>query len=749
MSLFRKRKVELPDDLVVKTDFTNNDNDQQELVQNQIKSLEQIQTEAKEPYVVTSTYPVMRIGTAQRLLTKVAESMSADMNPINVNLDFLEQMDGRHGVSQEHRYDVDIAIDYAFKNLTVPVLRDLFNNDNYDDWDFATKTVLAKAIVDNCAAAGKDIIAGDLAKVPDTDPLNGEEVVIETVTPSGMLSGENADLNPMEHTHMISDDRGETKGSTNQVPDTQVPVGSAQVGNPTASGNSEATAEQPHQRSTVPTPDSETQKQSEPNTKKEAERPFNQVAQVEILLPRFEVQDVPAVSPDDPGYVQYRMNERAKQNNQAIEQVENQINASLTKSQFDLSVNYQKIVDQKIEKREETDPLDMERIRQSVLDQDHQSLEQDQKALQKKIDTVRDNKIAEAQATFERLKRKAEQEADSTYSQGAQQLTADYQKHATKKLMDALSDGQKAHEKDLAKYRDSLSKTSETDLRAQLLALQEQAQTKGSNIIQSLLAGNETFEAQVNSEHSNALNAATANYRSQTNWKHVSDAENEVNRLKAQNAELHKTKAQLKTSVDELKNEKQQELTKATQLKSQVEQLTTDNKVQSERLDKLISTANGKETSTAGISTNELLTTILLGQYRQTGTGQVPAPTTNSASNPVSKKNWGKAAGVLMAGGLLLGGTGFWINQRDQEMASAQRSAQSQLSRKLAIVESQANSQSKSAQSSSRTSAENQAKLESAESVYKQRMKDFEKGAAMAAKQTSTQSSSADTTNTK
>lgn len=748
MSLFRKRKVELPDDLVVKTDFTNNDNDQQELVQTQLKNFEKLQTEAKEPYVVTSTYPVMRIGTAQRLLTKVAESMSADMNPINVTLDFLEQIDGRHGVNQEHRYDVDIAIDYAFKNLTVPVLKDLFNNDNYDDWDFATKTVLAKAIVDNCAA-GKDIIAGDLAKVPDTEPLNGEEVVIETVTPSGMLSVETANMNPSEKTYADSGDHREVQEPTSQELDTPAPAGSTQVGNMPGLSQSEATAEQPHQRSTVPTPDSETQKQSEPNTKKEAERPFNQVAQVEILLPRFEVQDVPAVSPDDPGYVQYRMNERAKQNNQAIEQVENQINASLTKSQFDLSVNYQKIVDQKIEKREETDPLDMERIRQSVLDQDHQSLEQDQKALQKKVDTVRDNKIAEAQATFERLKRKAEQEADSTYSQGAQQLTADYQKHATKKLMDTLSDGQKAHEKDLAKYRDSLSKTSETDLRAQLLALQEQAQTKGSNIIQSLLAGNETFEAQVNSEHSNALNAATANYRSQTNWKHVSDAENEVNRLKAQNAELHKTKAQLKTSVDELKNEKQQELTKATQLKFQVEQLTTDNKVQSERLDKLISTATGKETSTAGMSTNELLTTILLGQYRQTGTGQVPAPTTNSASNPVSKKNWGKAAGVLMAGGLLLGGTGFWINQRDQEMASAQRSAQSQLSRKLAIVESQANSQSKAAQSSSRTSAENQAKLESTESVYKQRMKDFEKGAAMAAKQTSTQSSSADTTNTK
>lgn len=748
MSLFRKRKVELPDDLVVKTDFTNNDNDQQELVQTQLKNFEKLQTEAKEPYVVTSTYPVMRIGTAQRLLTKVAESMSADMNPINVSLDFLEQIDGRHGVNQEHRYDVDIAIDYAFKNLTVPVLKDLFNNDNYDDWDFATKTVLAKAIVDKCAA-GKDIIAGDLAKVPDTEPLNGEEVVIETVTPSGMLSVETANMNPSEKTYADSGDHREVQEPTSQELDTPAPAGSTQVGNMPGLSQSEATAEQPHQRSTVPTPDSETQKQSEPNTKKEAERPFNQVAQVEILLPRFEVQDVPAVSPDDPGYVQYRMNERAKQNNQAIEQVENQINASLTKSQFDLSVNYQKIVDQKIEKREETDPLDMERIRQSVLDQDHQSLEQDQKALQKKVDTVRDNKIAEAQATFERLKRKAEQEADSTYSQGAQQLTADYQKHATKKLMDALSDGQKAHEKDLAKYRDSLSKTSETDLRAQLLALQEQAQTKGSNIIQSLLAGNETFEAQVNSEHSNALNAATANYRSQTNWKHVSDAENEVNRLKAQNAELHKTKAQLKTSVDELKNEKQQELTKATQLKFQVEQLTTDNKVQSERLDKLISTATGKETSTAGMSTNELLTTILLGQYRQTGTGQVPAPTTNSASNPVSKKNWRKAAGVLMAGGLLLGGTGFWINQRDQEMASAQRSAQSQLSRKLAIVESQANSQSKVAQSSSRTSAENQAKLESTESVYKQRMKDFEKGAAMAAKQTSTQSSSADTTNTK
>lgn len=748
MSLFRKRKVELPDDLVVKTDFTNNDNDQQELVQNQVTSLEQIQTEAKEPYVVTSTYPVMRIGTAQRLLTKVAESMSADMNPINVTLDFLEQIDGRHGVNQEHRYDVDIAIDYAFKNLTVPVLKDLFNNDNYDDWDFATKTVLAKAIVDKCAA-GKDIIAGDLAKVPDTEPLNGEEVVIETVTPSGMLSGETANMNPSENTYADSGDHREVQEPTSQELDTPAPAGSTQVGNMPGLRQSEATAEQPHQRSTVPTPDSETQKQSEPNTKKEAERPFNQVAQVEILLPRFEVQDVPAVSPDDPGYVQYRMNERARQNNQAIEQVENQINASLTKSQFDLSVNYQKIVGQKIEKREETDPLEMERIRQSVLDQDHQSLEQDQKALQKKVDTVRDNKIAEAQATFERLKRKAEQEADSTYSQGAQQLTADYQKHATKKLMDALSDGQKAHEKDLAKYRDSLSKTSETDLRAQLLALQEQAQTKGSNIIQSLLAGNETFEAQVNSEHGNALNAATANYRSQTNWKHVSDAENEVNRLKAQNAELHKTKAQLKTSVDELKNEKQQELTKATQLKSQVEQLTTDNKVQSERLDKLISTATGKETSTAGMSTNELLTTILLGQYRQTGTGQVPAPTTNSASNPVSKKNWGKAAGVLMAGGLLLGGTGFWINQRDQEMASAYRSAQSQQSRKLAIVESQANSQSKAAQSSSRAAEENQAKLESAESVYKQRMKDFENGAAMASKQAATQSSSADTTNTK
>lgn len=748
MSLFRKRKVELPDDLVVKTDFTNNDNDQQELVQTQLKNLEKLQTEAKEPYVVTSTYPVMRIGTAQRLLTKVAESMSADMNPINVTLDFLEQIDGRHGVNQEHRYDVDIAIDYAFKNLTVPVLKDLFNNDNYDDWDFATKTVLAKAIVDNCAA-GKDVIAGDLAKVPDTEPLNGEEVVIETVTPSGILSVETANMNPSEKTYADSGDHREVQEPASQELDTPAPAGSTQVGNMPGLSQSEATAEQPHQRSTVPTPDSETQKQSEPNTKKEAERPFNQVAQVEILLPRFEVQDVPAVSPDDPGYVQYRMNERAKQNNQAIDQVENQINASLTKSQFDLSVNYQKIVDQKIEKREETAPLDVDHIRQVVLDQNHQSLEQEQKNLRKKVDAIRDNKIAEAQATFDRLKSKAEQEADSTYSQGAQQLTADYQTHATKKLMDALSDGQKAHEKDLAKYRDSLSKTSETDLRVQLLALQEQAQTKGSTIIQSLLDGNETFEAQVNSEHSNALNAATANYRSQTNWKHVSDAENEVNRLKAQNAELHKTKAQLETSVDELKNEKQQALTSTTQLKAQIEQLTTDNKVQSERLDKLISTATGKETVTAGMSTNELLTTILLGQYRQTGTGQVPAPTTNSASNPVSKKDWGKAAGVLMAGGLLLGGTGFWINQRDQEMASAQRSAQSQLSRKLAIVESQANSQSKSAQSSSRTSAENQAKLESAESVYKQRMKDFEKGAAMAAKQAATQSSSADTTNTK
>lgn len=748
MSLFRKRKVELPDDLVVKTDFTNNDNDQQELVQNQVTSLEQIQTEAKEPYVVTSTYPVMRIGTAQRLLTKIAESMSADMNPINVTLDFLEQIDGRHGVNQEHRYDVDIAIDYAFKNLTVPVLKDLFNNDNYDDWDFATKTVLAKAIVDNCAA-GKDIIAGDLAKVPDTEPLNGEEVVIETVTPSGMLPVETANMNPSENTYADSGDHREIQEPTSQELDTPTPAGSTQVGNMPGLRQSEATAEQPHQRSTVPTPDSETQKQSEPNTKKEAERPFNQVAQVEILLPRFEVQDVPAVSPDDPGYVQYRMNERAKQSNQAIDQVENQINASLTKSQFDLSVNYQKIVDQKIEKREETAPLDVDHIRQVVLDQNHQSLEQEQKNLRKKVNVIRDNKIAEAQATFDRLKSKAEQEADSTYSQGAQQLTADYQTHATKKLMDALSDGQKAHEKDLAKYRDSLSKTSETDLRAQLLALQEQAQTKGSTIIQSLLDGNETFEAQVNSEHNNALNAATANYRSQTNWKHVSDAENEVNRLKAQNAELHKTKAQLETSVDELKNEKQQALTNATQLKVQVEQLTSDNKVQSERLDKLISTATGKETVTAGMSTNELLTTILLGQYRQTETGQTPAATSNSASNPVSKKSWGKAAGVLMAGGLLLGGTGFWINQRDQEMASAQRSAQSQLSRKLAIVESQANSQSKTAQSSSRTSAENQAKLESAESVYKQRMKDFEKGAAMAAKQTSTQSSSADTTNTK
>ncbi len=307
----------------------------------------------------------------------------------------------------------------------------------------------------------------------------------------------------------------------------------------------------------------------------------------------------------------------------------------------------------------ETAPLDVDHIRQVVLDQNHQSLEQEQKNLRKKVNVIRDNKIAEAQATFDRLKSKAEQEADSTYSQGAQQLTADYQTHATKKLMDALSDGQKAHEKDLAKYRDSLSKTSETDLRAQLLALQEQAQTKGSNIIQSLLAGNETFEAQVNSEHSNALNAATANYRSQTNWKHVSDAENEVNRLKAQNAELHKTKAQLETSVDELKNEKQQALTNTTQLKAQIEQLTTDNKVQSERLDKLISTATGKET-TAGMSTNELLTTILR-QYH--ASCQTPAETSNSASNPVSKKAGGKRQ-VYSWQEAYLGGTGFWINQR-------------------------------------------------------------------------------------
>ncbi len=35
---------------------------------------------------------------------------------------------GRHGVNHEHRYDVDIAIDWQAKNLTVLVLKDLFNN---------------------------------------------------------------------------------------------------------------------------------------------------------------------------------------------------------------------------------------------------------------------------------------------------------------------------------------------------------------------------------------------------------------------------------------------------------------------------------------------------------------------------------------------------------------------------------------------------------------------------------------------
>lgn len=755
MSLFKKKaKINLPDDLVVKVDFNQNDHDQQKLVEDQIEALAKYQESQAEEYVIGETYPIMQIGTAQRLLTMIAESMSADMAPLMVNLDFLEQLDGRHGINQEHRYGVDISVDYAFKNLTVPVLTDLFNNDNYDDWDFEAKKTIAQAIVDNCAS-GKDIISGDLAVVPDDEPINGEEVVIETKTPSGMLSSNDDTLNnPANKKSDHQEDNQPPKEVVN-------PVVKAETTK--ASGDHKDTPRPPQvneqelgpskSKPLSPASKSASSKNLEDKAQSSNQRPFNQVAQVEVLLPRFEVEEVPAVSPDDPGYVDYRMNERAKQNNQAITQVEQQINVSLAKNQFELSVQYQEAVDQKVKERDQAAPLDRKQIRQDVLKSSQKSLEQDKKLLKDKIDGIRDGKIADAQATFDRLKKSAENEADTTYKQSAAQLMVNQQKSAEKKITEVLSEAEKEHKSDLSEYRGSLFKTSETDLRAHLMALQEQAQAQGSKIMQTLLEGNAAFEAQVNGEHSNALNAATATFRAQTNWQHVSDTENEVSRLKAKNAELQTVKAKLETHVEGLKSDNQQQLTEATQLKSQLEQLVNDNKTQSERLDKLISAATGKDASAAGMSTNELLSAILLGQYRQTGVPSVsttnPTPTSEETQKQSEKIKWGKIAIFMMVGLLFLVGVGFWINQHDQATASAQRETQAAFSRKLSAVESQATTQSKLAQSASQTSAENQSKLDATESAYKQRMKDFESGAAMAARQNSTQISSANRTATK
>lgn len=739
MPLFRKSKVELPDELVVKIDFQDNDSKQQRLAQDQVELLDKEQSEQKEDYLVSARYPIVRIGTAQRLLQAIAETLSADMAPIKVNLDFLEQVEGRHGYNQEHRYDVTILVDYAFKNLTVPVLTDLFNNDNYDDWDFEAKQTIAQAIVDLCAD-GKGIISGDLAKVPEAEPLNGEEVVIETVVPSGLLADEtdepakqiNKVTKPNENSQKTVTS-GEVVGPTPDeklTPDQQVKPAVKHV------ETSKVSPVKPN-KPTVP-----------PKSKVSSETPkplfFKEVAQIEVLLPRFEVQEIPAVSPDNADYVQYRMNERAKQNNQAITQVEQQINTTLTKTQFELSKQFETLIDQKINERDKAVPLDREKIRQDILGQSQQELAKDQKLLRTKVNGVRDNKIAAAQATFDRVKNSAEQEATQDYEQQASQLTSEYQQKAEQQIHVALEDGQKAHEQALDQYRESLSKTSETDLRAQLLAIQEQAQTQGTQIIQKLIDGNTTFEAQVTGEHSNALNAATAAYRAQTNWQHVSDTENEVTRLKAQNQELQTSKAKLETNIDDLTADQQQQSANRQQLEDKINQLTTENQTQSERLDKLISAATGKEASAAGMSTNDLLSAILLGQYRQANQPAEQVAPAAPVATATTKSKWGPMVGVIIAGFLFLGGTGLWVNQHNQAIAS-QRTTQTSWSRQLAKVESRANAQSTAAKSASQKAAANQSKLDETESAYKQRLADFENGAAMA----TTQSSVANSTTNK
>ena len=531
----------MPNDVFVTLSFDENDNQRQEQIEAIIADFTSAPSDEEPPLV--RSFPAASLPTAEKLLEALKKQIvDEDVADIKVDLTLNSQSPQGRRTKVTKILEVAWTLSYDFDNLSVPLLQDIFNNPDYIGDDYAVKAEIAQSILTEL----EDVVSTDhLAVLPTEEEADENPVKITTKAHAAEVAAvKKVDTKPV------------TKPVTPAAPANTTPQVAPVAPQPAVAPVTNSGSQNlPHSRKVIHAAEADTDS-----------------VLPQVSLPYFDVSDLPVAAPEDAGYVPYALNERRKQYNQRIKQLETRLTQDVRRRFQLLNADYERDIKSRLQETKQaltpdTQAIKTAQIAQLQPDKDRQVAQATQRA-----ETQKAQEIALAQQQFEAAKQKAEQRAAQQISHDTAEIEKDFAEKGTAALKKAIQKAQQDADKQVATYEQQLNQDALGEQQAAVSEWLADSAKVGQQLLESLQTELHRYEHQANQTHLDAMQTAAAKHNTEINLQEVHHQAEEVENLKTRlqavqdkNLALQGTNQKLQNDVTDMK---QKLLDQATQVQA-------------------------------------------------------------------------------------------------------------------------------------------------------------------------------------
>lgn len=581
----RKKRFTFTDPLIVKMTFDQEyDPENNETVRQIIDDIApQEQDQGLQP--ISETLPFATFQTAEDLFERIRDDIAAP-NATVVSFEELAvyeyNADKRINKSNPEELLVisDFEIGYDYQNLTKIIFEDIFNNVDNADIEYNEKLQYVQSIkkaYQDSLNVGED----DIARIPDmTEANSGEEVDLNV--PSFAYNGGQPNVFPVT-------DSGETLPPANAEDKEQENGGIIDFGGEFSDSNSGVTVSEEQapfnndwQQEEFPVHVPDTPSQSVQDDMAVTPTAENLAAQAmekgNVIAPKFDIETLASVPPEDPNYVLYMLNESKKNLNKVLRADEDKINAQNARTILNIQTENNEAVQQSVEAFK-ADNTSLDNLHDQVEQEIKIQKDSEYTNRQQELLNIKDQELNQAKSEYEAQVTKINQNYDSGILNLAQQLKEKYEQLAQDTYsseFDRVSsqlnaDADKIYQANKIKY-DIATQDSILDLVTKAQGTLKQVFDECSlNLEQQ----RQTFEK----AHLEALDSKTAADRAEAEKKHMVAPYEQNRQLQATLTEIKTQLSKTEADRDGLERQNQdlkanlvnlQELLKQAQSKPQI-----------------------------------------------------------------------------------------------------------------------------------------------------------------------------------
>ncbi|WP_288528776.1 hypothetical protein [uncultured Secundilactobacillus sp.] len=614
------RKGTVPNDVFVTLSFDENDSQRQDQIQAIIADFTKAPNDEEPPLV--RSFPAASLPTAEQLLAALKKQIvDEDVADIKVGMTLNSQYFQGRKTKVTKILEVDWTLSYDFDNLSVPLLQDIFNNPDYISDDYAVKAEIAQSILTEL----EDVVPNDhLAVLPTEEEADENPVKITTRTHAAeVAAAKKVDPTPITPTTASAD-------SDNESPQV-APVSPKPVTKPVATSS---TQDLPQSRKVIHAVEADTDS-----------------VLPQVSLPYFDVSDLPVAAPEDAGYVPYALNERRKQYNQRIKQLETRLTQDVRRRFQLLNADYERDIKSRLQETRQALTPDTQAIKTAQIAQLQPDKERQVAQATQRAETQKAQEIALAQQQFEAAKQKAEQRAAQQISHDTAAIEKNFAEKGTAALKTAIEKAQQAADKQIATYEQQLNQDALGEQQAAVSEWLADSAKVGQQLLESLQGELHRYERQATQTHLDAMQTAAAKHNTEINLQEVHHQAEEVENLKTRLQAVQDKNLALQGTNQKLQNN-------VTDMKEKLLEQATNSQTQAQQKEQ----AGQQE---------DLLKLFLM---KQLGSDDQPAP-------KMSKKPW-LAAVISGLTVLILSGGGFagyaYVNEQNQQQVTRQNQQQQQ-----------------------------------------------------------------------